>query len=50
MLMDIFGGVLSGAAYAGDVGNQDKDYDRPRMSSFFSGHEAGFVHIGIRVS
>lgn len=35
MLMDIFGGVLSGAAYAGDVGNQDKDYDRPQNVGHF---------------
>jgi LDH2 family malate/lactate/ureidoglycolate dehydrogenase len=35
MLMDIFGGILSGAAYAGDVGNQDKDYDRPQNVGHF---------------
>ena len=35
MLMDIFGGVLSGAAYAGDVGNQHKDFDRPQDVGHF---------------
>jgi LDH2 family malate/lactate/ureidoglycolate dehydrogenase len=30
MLMDILGGVLSGAAFAGEVGNQYEDYDRPQ--------------------
>ncbi|UED84687.1 Ldh family oxidoreductase [Streptomyces profundus] len=30
LLMDIFGGVLSGAAFAGDVGDQYKDFDRPQ--------------------
>jgi LDH2 family malate/lactate/ureidoglycolate dehydrogenase len=30
MLMDILGGVLSGAAYAGDVGNQFEVFDRPQ--------------------
>lgn len=35
MLMDIFGGVLSGAAYAGDVGDQYKAYDRPQNVGHF---------------
>ncbi len=30
MLMDIFGGVISGANYGGDVGDQYKVYDRPQ--------------------
>ena len=30
MLMDIFGGVLSGAAFAGRVGNPHVDFDRPQ--------------------
>jgi LDH2 family malate/lactate/ureidoglycolate dehydrogenase len=30
MLMDILGGVLSGAAYAGGVGNQFEVFDRPQ--------------------
>lgn len=30
MLMDIFGGVLSGAAFAGRVGNPHMDFDRPQ--------------------
>jgi LDH2 family malate/lactate/ureidoglycolate dehydrogenase len=35
MLMDIFGGVLSGAAFAGDVGDQYKAYDRPQNVGHF---------------
>ena len=35
MLMDILGGVLSGAAYAGDVADQYKDYDRPQNVGHF---------------
>ncbi|MGC2517758.1 MAG: Ldh family oxidoreductase [Burkholderiales bacterium] len=35
MLMDIFGGILSGAAYAGDVGDQYKAYDRPQNVGHF---------------
>lgn len=35
MLMDIFGGVLSGAAYAGDVGDQYKDFERPQNVGHF---------------
>lgn len=35
MLMDILGGVISGAAYAGDVGNQFADYDRPQDVGHF---------------
>jgi LDH2 family malate/lactate/ureidoglycolate dehydrogenase len=35
MLMDILGGVLSGAAYAGGVGDQYKDYDRPQNVGHF---------------
>jgi LDH2 family malate/lactate/ureidoglycolate dehydrogenase len=34
MLMDIFGGVLSGAAFGGDVGDQYKD-DRPQNVGHF---------------
>jgi LDH2 family malate/lactate/ureidoglycolate dehydrogenase len=30
MMMDILGGVLTGAAYAGDVGDQAKQFDRPQ--------------------
>lgn len=30
MLMDIFGGVLSGAAFAGQVGNPHMNFDRPQ--------------------
>lgn len=35
MLMDIFGGVLSGAAYAGDVADQYKTFDRPQDVGHF---------------
>lgn len=35
MMMDIFGGVLTGAAYAGDVGDQAKDFDRPQNVGHF---------------
>jgi LDH2 family malate/lactate/ureidoglycolate dehydrogenase len=35
MLMDILGGVISGAAYAGDVGDQYKDYERPQNVGHF---------------
>jgi LDH2 family malate/lactate/ureidoglycolate dehydrogenase len=35
MLMDIFGGVLSGAAYAGGVGDQYKVFDRPQDVGHF---------------
>jgi LDH2 family malate/lactate/ureidoglycolate dehydrogenase len=35
MLMDIFGGVLSGAAYAGDVGDQYKALDRSQNVGHF---------------
>jgi LDH2 family malate/lactate/ureidoglycolate dehydrogenase len=35
MLMDIFCGVLSGAAYAGDVGDQYKAFDRPQDVGHF---------------
>ncbi len=35
MLMDIFGGVLSGAAYAGDVADQYKAFDRPQNVGHF---------------
>lgn len=30
MLLDVLAGVLTGAAFAGDVGDQYKDYDRPQ--------------------
>ena len=35
MLMDIFGGVLSGAAYAGEVADQYKVFDRPQNVGHF---------------
>jgi LDH2 family malate/lactate/ureidoglycolate dehydrogenase len=35
MLMDIFGGVISGAAFAGDVGDQYKAFDRPQDVGHF---------------
>jgi LDH2 family malate/lactate/ureidoglycolate dehydrogenase len=35
MLMDILGGVLTGAAYAGDVGDQYKVFDRPQDVGHF---------------
>jgi LDH2 family malate/lactate/ureidoglycolate dehydrogenase len=35
MLMDIFGGVISGANYGGDVGDQYKAYDRPQDVGHF---------------
>jgi LDH2 family malate/lactate/ureidoglycolate dehydrogenase len=35
MLMDIFGGVLSGAAIAGDVGDQYKDRRPQNVGHFF---------------
>jgi LDH2 family malate/lactate/ureidoglycolate dehydrogenase len=35
MLMDILGGVISGAGCAGDVGNQFLDYDRPQNVGHF---------------
>jgi LDH2 family malate/lactate/ureidoglycolate dehydrogenase len=35
MLMDIFCGVLSGAAFAGDVGDQYKAFDRPQDVGHF---------------
>jgi LDH2 family malate/lactate/ureidoglycolate dehydrogenase len=35
MLMDIFGGVISGAAFAGDVGDQYKTMDRPQNVGHF---------------
>jgi LDH2 family malate/lactate/ureidoglycolate dehydrogenase len=35
MMMDIFGGVISGAAFAGGVGDQYKDYDRPQDVGHF---------------
>jgi LDH2 family malate/lactate/ureidoglycolate dehydrogenase len=34
-MMDILGGVLSGAGYAGSVGNQYLDYDRPQDVGHF---------------
>ena len=33
--MDIFGGVISGANYGGDVGDQYKAYDRPQDVGHF---------------
>jgi len=35
MLMDILGGVISGAAFAGDVGDQYKQFDRPQNVGHF---------------
>jgi hypothetical protein len=35
MMMDIFGGVISGAAFAGQVGDQYKAYDRPQDVGHF---------------
>jgi LDH2 family malate/lactate/ureidoglycolate dehydrogenase len=35
LLMDVFCGVLSGAAFAGDVGDQYKDFDRPQDVGHF---------------
>jgi len=35
MLMDIFGGVLSGAGFAGDVTDQYKVFDRPQNVGHF---------------
>jgi LDH2 family malate/lactate/ureidoglycolate dehydrogenase len=35
LLMDVFSGVLSGAAYAGEVGDQYKDFDRPQNVGHF---------------
>jgi LDH2 family malate/lactate/ureidoglycolate dehydrogenase len=35
MLMDIFGGVISGANYGGDVGDQYRSYDRPQDVGHF---------------
>ncbi len=39
MLMDILGGVISGAAFAGGVADQYKSYDRPQdVGHFFLAH------------
>jgi LDH2 family malate/lactate/ureidoglycolate dehydrogenase len=35
MFMDIFGGVISGAAFAGEVGDQYNAYDRPQNVGHF---------------
>jgi LDH2 family malate/lactate/ureidoglycolate dehydrogenase len=35
MLMDIFSGVFSGAGFAGDVGDQYKDFERPQNVGHF---------------
>ena len=35
MLMDIFGGVISGANFGGDVGDQYKAFDRPQDVGHF---------------
>lgn len=35
MMMDIFGGVISGAAFGGDVGDQQKVLDRPQNVGHF---------------
>jgi LDH2 family malate/lactate/ureidoglycolate dehydrogenase len=35
MLMDVLGGVISGAGFAGGVGNQFLDYDRPQNVGHF---------------
>lgn len=35
MVMDIFGGVLTGAAFAGEVGDQTRDFDHPQNVGHF---------------
>jgi LDH2 family malate/lactate/ureidoglycolate dehydrogenase len=35
MFMDIFGGVISGAGFAGSVGDQSKDFERPQDVGHF---------------
>src|SRR3984893_14286959 len=35
MLMDVMGGVISGAAFGGDVGNQFEQYDKPQNVGHF---------------
>lgn len=35
MLMDLFGGVIAGAGFAGGVGNQFSDFDRPQDVGHF---------------
>jgi LDH2 family malate/lactate/ureidoglycolate dehydrogenase len=35
MLMDVMGGVISGAAFGGGVGNQFEEYDRPQNVGHF---------------
>lgn len=35
LMMDILGGVISGAAFGGDVGNQYVDFDRPQNVGHF---------------
>ena len=35
MLMDVLGGVITGAAFAGDVGNQYEDFERPQDVGHF---------------
>jgi LDH2 family malate/lactate/ureidoglycolate dehydrogenase len=35
MFMDIFGGVISGAGFAGSVGDQSKNFDRPQDVGHF---------------
>jgi LDH2 family malate/lactate/ureidoglycolate dehydrogenase len=35
MLMDVLGGVISGAGFAGEVGNQFTDFDRPQNVGHF---------------
>ncbi|GGE36567.1 lactate dehydrogenase [Agaricicola taiwanensis] len=46
MLMDIFGGVFSGSAFGGDVGNQFEAYDRPQdVGHFFLAIKPG-IFVG----
>ena len=46
MMMDIFGGVISGAAFAGNVGDQYKVYDRAAgRRTLLPGDEAEPVHL-----
>jgi hypothetical protein len=50
MLMDIFGGVISGANCNGDVGDQYKTYDRPQDVGHFFSDEARSVRAGSGLS
>ena len=51
MLMDILGGVLSGAAYGGDVGDQYKVFDRPQdVGHFFLAMKPDLFVLAERLS